>query len=987
MVESAENRKALCDLLLDIAEAEKHVEVSKGVMLDIRDFSSVALFRRLTGSSQITFADFDGFLRESGANLSEEDSRLVFESLDRDCDGVLGWGEFLNSCVSREFSPETSGFPHSWREHSGLSQEAETALVLTIMKELEGLRNIERSKAELIGHLKVFQLEDLFDLLDTEQKGYISLVNLWNFLKREGGAISLKVAERCFRRLDLDSDSRIYLKEWVLSLSPLRVLQSPKHPGPKGFTSPKEEELENRFEGTQAFGASSTASDFRGSGRKFNQTVRSTADKTFSTTRVRGFGPQDKSVEKHSTPNRVITTEIYNYFEDDVPVEKEVTTKITRALPFDSQSEEFVSSRKYLKKNFQSAYRFEDDYVIHEEKEDHSQQQPEASRQSNFARDSEIKIKEQSPVGPGEKEAPKLEEQSHSRHSSAQAEDRRAQIMPSKNLSRPRDDSLERPIPSKKSSLQEAPVPPAQRPPSAKEKSYLPPKPQPDSQRNQASLKLSEHSKNSLRDDFKRYLKPNQQKSSVNENSTQRFSQLTIGGKSLVERYRELNARRNPNGVTLERNAMRGVLKKPTDTQEEPRDLEASIFERKHLPAEVPKKTLPKDFERTFDTERKSAYEKSLLNAAQDRANGGAGLPQYEKNSMSHFDITEGKTTSEQKSYKFPNHSSGMSWKEKDRLVSFLVEAVRDFRIQEQKRINVAMRFDLKLEELFMLADEDQVNSLSPEDFCRFVKKLEVDLDFDSALFLFSVFDRDEDRFLDFEEFSQVFAPFNNEYREALLHKSNRRIVDIGLYDRETVKALRDCLATVFNVEKKLAHYKQELDGRLYELFDLIDAKSTGSLTLQDFKDLFERHGFQASNMEVSALMARLDLDRDGRITPAEFLSELRDRSVDYEKKYLSSRKVKPSQLVLDHPHIDFPIIRKKSITTTHSCEEPGFVEEKIERTETHSPRVCDRHTRHTTIRTQVERSYSPETTDHCRLPARRHKFGDKSHKCGWDLC
>ncbi len=835
MVESAENRRALSDLLLDIAEAEKHVEVSKQVMLDVRDFSSVGLFRRLTAGSQVTFEDLDAFLRENGANLSLEDSRLVFESLDRDCDGVLAWGEFLSSCVSREFSPEATGFPNSWREHSQLSQEVETALVLTLMKELEGIKSIERAKAELIGHLKVFQLEDLFDLLDSEQKGYVSLVNLWNFLKREAGHVSLKVAERCFKRLDLDSDSRIYLKEWVLSLSPLPA--SNPRPNTKGYSSPVQQDRDRRLEGTQGFGASSTASDLRGSGRKFNQTVRSTADKTFSTTRVRGFGPPDRSVERNATPHRVITTEVYNYFEDDVPVEKEVTTKITRALPFDSHSEEFASSRKYLKKHFQSAYRFEDDYVIHEEKEDPSHPAPDASRHSQPHRDTEIDIKELPSAGQQSAERG----QPRSRQSSASE----PAAPPQQPQSRPREDSLERPQPPHSSSLPET-APQPRRPPSAKE-ARQPQRPPSDPLRNQPTLKLSENSKPSLNEDFKRYLKPSQQKSSQLDSSTQRFSQLTVGGKSLVERYRELNARRNPQAVTLERNAMRGVLKKQTDTPEEQRDLEASVFERKPLPPAVPKKQLPRDFERTIDTERKSEYEKSLLQVARDR-DAGQGLAQFEKNSLSHFDISEGRPLSDRKTHKFQTHASKLASKEIHGLVRCLADAVRDFRILEQKRITLAMRFDLKLEELFILADDAQVNSLSPEDFCRFFERLEVDLDFDSALFLFSVFDRDQDRFLDFEEFVQVFAPFNHEYREALTRKSHRRVTDLSLYDRETIKALRDCLATVFNVEKNLAHYKQQLDGRLYELFDLIDAKATGSLTLQDFKTATAESRLQSSS-------------------------------------------------------------------------------------------------------------------------------------------
>jgi len=71
-------------------------------------------------------------------------------------------------------------------------------------------------------------------------------------------------------------------------------------------------------------------------------------------------------------------------------------------------------------------------------------------------------------------------------------------------------------------------------------------------------------------------------------------------------------------------------------------------------------------------------------------------------------------------------------------------------------------------------------------------------------------------------------------------------------------------------------------------------------------------------------------------------------------------------------------------VTTTHSFEEPGYLEEQVVRTEVHSPQTLGR--RRTTVRREVDRSYSPTHPELHRLPAHRHKFGDKAHQCGWDL-
>ena len=84
-----ENREAICKLVLEISGAEKRVEISKQIMLDMLDFSSVALFRLLTDRERIEIHHIEDFLLTRGAVLDQDDLEILFDSLGRDGYGVV----------------------------------------------------------------------------------------------------------------------------------------------------------------------------------------------------------------------------------------------------------------------------------------------------------------------------------------------------------------------------------------------------------------------------------------------------------------------------------------------------------------------------------------------------------------------------------------------------------------------------------------------------------------------------------------------------------------------------------------------------------------------------------------------------------------------------------------------------------------------------------------------------------------------------------
>lgn len=141
---------AVAKLLICIAEAEAKVEYAKKRMVENPDFNSIEGFRRLTDEDAIRLIHIKRFLRDNGFTPSDEELDLLMKNLDRDHDGVLTWGEYLNSCINREFSPDDTSFPRSWRVPRELPIDVEKSLAEVLICELEAALEIEEAKNSLI---------------------------------------------------------------------------------------------------------------------------------------------------------------------------------------------------------------------------------------------------------------------------------------------------------------------------------------------------------------------------------------------------------------------------------------------------------------------------------------------------------------------------------------------------------------------------------------------------------------------------------------------------------------------------------------------------------------------------------------------------------------------------------------------------------------------------------------------------------------------
>ena len=93
--------------------------------------------------------------------------------------------------------------------------------------------------------------------------------------------------------------------------------------------------------------------------------MRSTAENTFAGSRYDQPGSKTNEVEKERTPSKEFKVDTYNYYDNGIPIEKEVQTQIIRGYHFDDTYYEDIERSKRLDSALKSnTYKFEDTDVI-----------------------------------------------------------------------------------------------------------------------------------------------------------------------------------------------------------------------------------------------------------------------------------------------------------------------------------------------------------------------------------------------------------------------------------------------------------------------------------------------------------------------------------------------------------------------------------------------------------------------------------------------
>ena len=92
----------------------------------------------------------------------------------------------------------------------------------------------------------------------------------------------------------------------------------------------------------------------------------------------------------------------------------------------------------------------------------------------------------------------------------------------------------------------------------------------------------------------------------------------------------------------------------------------------------------------------------------------------------------------------------------------------------------------------------------------------------------------------------------------------------------------KELINTHIKVEKIAENLRKQINRDPsfdpYDAFKVCDINNDGIITKNELRRVLDSRGFNSSELEISTLMNKLDKNRDGKVSYAEFIDEVRPK-------------------------------------------------------------------------------------------------------------
>ena len=205
----------LSELFLELAKAEKTIELYRQILSETVDFDARQIFNYLLSSDQsnINSKDIMKFLSMNKINITEDESNLIVLFYDSNFDGKLSFEEFLNLVRSEKSSINNKSINFSDDTNIGLT--INFSLCKLFEKEIyfaKSLINILKDLQNKYG----FNIHDLYHSI--KSTNFITSESLKNFLNNNNVNFLESDINLIMKKLDLNKDGKIDLCELHLFL-------------------------------------------------------------------------------------------------------------------------------------------------------------------------------------------------------------------------------------------------------------------------------------------------------------------------------------------------------------------------------------------------------------------------------------------------------------------------------------------------------------------------------------------------------------------------------------------------------------------------------------------------------------------------------------------------------------------------------------------------------------------------------------------------
>lgn len=235
-----------------------------------------------------------------------------------------------------------------------------------------------------------------------------------------------------------------------------------------------------------------------------------------------------------------------------------------------------------------------------------------------------------------------------------------------------------------------------------------------------------------------------------------------------------------------------------------------------------------------------------------------------------------------------PSRKPLLHLQDEDQLISGLKEVVNVERELETAKTTLAMKSDFNMYDTFRIFDQNNNGWISAFELRDGFNAMGVYPTHDELELFITRYDKNGDRRLTFSELSEAFLALDA-YYASMVNRRHSNDHRRPFYRREdcfypaTVADFRNLCRVHFRTENQSEAVRQRLQRNpyfnVYEAFNSLDLNDSGSISKDEFRRMIESRGFYVSQKEVDQLVDKIDQNKDGRVSFAEFSKELRPKS------------------------------------------------------------------------------------------------------------
>ena len=216
-------------------------------------------------------------------------------------------------------------------------------------------------------------------------------------------------------------------------------------------------------------------------------------------------------------------------------------------------------------------------------------------------------------------------------------------------------------------------------------------------------------------------------------------------------------------------------------------------------------------------------------------------------------------------------------------IVSFFREEILLDRQVERARQQVALQTDFNTYDAFKIFDIRGAGYLDELDFKQGLNEISVYASIEDVKLFFKRYDSNKDGRIRYSEFCSVFVPVDPYHSTLLNRRSSNNIRSHfrdDCFNYGTRILFKELLKAIFETEKSGDYLRHRLlkdpSFTPVDAFKACDVNQDGIITRLEIRDLLLQHNVHATDLDLIALVDKLDRDRDGRISYSEFTDALR---------------------------------------------------------------------------------------------------------------